>query len=296
MRKKSLSQKQYFDRKRKKKSASENPVLHDESVHKTTSEESPVLHDESFHGLSVDNVLSGEMDVQMMDFISQVLKTQFKSHFECLDGLLPPSYLYGLEKYDREHSKISNQNFAVQIHIIPGHYMVSTQVNGRLCVYDSLYNICHLNALKPQLRLLYDTDVINNVIYTCPQSQGCSNLCGFFAIANVFNLLCGKNLEKITLDVQHMRTHVRNCLLSGKFESFPMLSRNKDQLYDNTDFNAQHEFQNIHKDQQEMISGPNFLNKVKNTIRKRTQRQNISKDNKENLKEKIRCNTLRKEN
>lgn len=93
-----------------------------------------------------------------------------------------------------------------------------------------------------------------------------------------------------------MRTHVRNCLLSGKFESFPMLSRNKDQLYDNTDFNAQHEFQNIHKDQQEMISGPNFLNKVKNTIRKRTRRQNISKDNKENLKEKIRCNTLRKEN
>lgn len=59
MRKKSLSQKQYFDRKRKKKSAPE----------------SPVLHDESFHGLSVDDVLSGEMDVQMMDFISQVLKT-----------------------------------------------------------------------------------------------------------------------------------------------------------------------------------------------------------------------------
>lgn len=86
MRKQSLSQKQYFDRKRKKKSAPESPVLHDESVHKTTPKENPVLHDESFHGLSVDDVLSGEMDVQMMDFISQVLKTQFKSHFEVLMG------------------------------------------------------------------------------------------------------------------------------------------------------------------------------------------------------------------
>lgn len=65
-----------------------------------------------------------------------------------------------------------------------------------------------------------------------------------------------------------------------------MLSRNKDQLYDNTDFNAQHQFQNIHKDQQEMISGPNVLNKVNNTFRKKPQRQNISKDNKEKLKEK----------
>lgn len=132
----------------------------------------------------------------MMDFISQVLKTQFKSHFECLDGLLPPSYLYGLEKYDREHSKILNQNFAVQIHIIPGHYMVSTQVNGRLCVYDSLYNICHLNALKPQLRLLYDTDVINNVIYTCLQSQGCSNLCGFFCNCKCFQFTVWQEFGK----------------------------------------------------------------------------------------------------
>lgn len=86
-------------------------------------------------------------------------------------------------------------------------------MNGRLCVYDSLYNICHLNALQPQLRLRHDTDVINNVIYTCLQSQGCNNLCGFFAIATVFNLLCGKNFNKNSI---RYTANVRICLLSSK--------------------------------------------------------------------------------
>lgn len=92
-----------------------------------------------------------------------------------------------------------------------------------------------------------------------------------FLKLQMFSIYCVARIwKKVSLDVQHMSTHVRDCFLSGKFESFPMLSRNKDQLYDNTDFNAQHEFQNIHKDQQEIISGPNV----------------ISKDNKEQLKEK----------
>lgn len=92
-----------------------------------------------------------------------------------------------------------------------------------------------------------------------------------FLKLQMFSIYCVARIWKqVSLGVQHMSTHVRNCLLSGKFESFPMLSRNKNQLYDNTDFNAQHRFQNIHQDQQEIISGPNV----------------ISKDNKEQLKEK----------
>ena len=202
----------------------------------------------SFHGLSADDVLDGELDVQVLDFVTQILKSQFHPQYQY--GLLPPSRLYALEMSGASHPKIPHEEFAVQIHIIPGHYMVSAQMNGRLHVYDSLYSISHLNAVVPQLRILYEDDMVTNVIYTCPQTQGCSNLCGFFAIANAYNLLTGVLLKNVSLNISSMRTHLQNCLLDGKLTSFPRSTviepyKRREDLLDNY-FKSQEILKEIH--------------------------------------------------
>ena len=68
------------------------------------------------------------------------------------------------------------------------HYIVSTQTNKQIYVYDSLLNSAHLQAVKSQLSILYET-VENEPILISPQSQGSTVLCGFFAIANAITLL-----------------------------------------------------------------------------------------------------------
>ena len=126
------------------------------------------VHEESFHGISPDDVMSGELDVQILDYSSQILKTQFNIRY----GLHMPSYLYGLEKSNDTCSKIPSYENAVQIHVIPGHYLVSALKNRQLYVYDSLYYRDHVLQLIPQLRILYEPDFVDNLQYSCPQSQG----------------------------------------------------------------------------------------------------------------------------
>jgi hypothetical protein len=57
--------------------------------------------------------------------------------------------------------------------------------------------------------------------YSLPQEQGFTTDCGLFAIANAYNILCGRNPLKIQLDQGLMRQHLRNCLQSLVITDFP---------------------------------------------------------------------------
>lgn len=182
------------------------------------------VHKESFHGMQPQEVLSGELSIQVLDYISCLIKLQYPH----VNGLQPPSEIYAASlKHQDSSLKLTKDPQAVQIHWICEHYLVSAQINTHLHVFDSLYNINHLVELKSQLRVIYTDSDNRNVNYTVPQSQGITNMCGFFAIANTLILL--QNNYQIPLytnfDLQKMRQHLHDCMISQHVLPFPTTSR-----------------------------------------------------------------------
>ena len=175
-------------------------------------------HDYSFHDVLPDDVLHGELHVQTMDYISQILKVQFN----CQYGMMPPSYIYQLDlsNFAGNFQKVPPGVSAVQIHFVMNHYIVSTQTNKQIYVYDSLLNSAHLETVKSQLSIVYET-LENEPILISPQSQGSTVLCGFFAIANAVTLLKKGDPSKLNFKTDQMRKHLQMCLVTGKVENFP---------------------------------------------------------------------------
>lgn len=157
-----------------------------------------VVHEQSFHNVHPDNVLHGEIEITVMDYVSQLLKVKFG----CQHATLPPSYLYGLEmaKRQRPSGKLPSHVNAVQIHFVSNHYLVSSQSHGKLYIYDSLHSYQHVSLVLTQLRILYQQVYRDSISYLIPQSQGVSNLCGFYAIANAIELLKNRQPHTIPLE------------------------------------------------------------------------------------------------
>lgn len=153
-----------------------------------------------------------------------------KTQFNC-EGLFPPSYLYGLELQNNTTTNLNslNRGNLVQIHIIPRafHLVVSVNSNGQITIDDSLYNVAHIQLLLPQLRLLYGHITVRNVQYNVPQSQGCTNLCGFFSIAKTYLLLSGVDPGCRQHDMNTMRQHLYQCILNGEVTAFPVISSSR---------------------------------------------------------------------
>ena len=174
-------------------------------------------HEYSFHNVQPDDVPHGELHIQTMDYISQTLKVQFNCQF----GMLPPSYVYQL------HTSNSVGNFqrvpcemdTVQIHFIQNHFIVSAQIIKQIYIYDSLLNRSHVQAVKGQLHLIYESSC--EPVLLSPQSKGSTLLCGFFAVANAISLLQKKDPSKIHFLTDKMRTHLHECLIAGKIDPFP---------------------------------------------------------------------------
>lgn len=203
--------------------------------------------------------MNGELDVQIVDYVSQLLCAQFNIRW----GLLPPSHLYGLEKAKRSCDKIPLSEFAVQIHVIPGHYLVSAQINGSLLVIDSLYNKSHLSAVITQLKILYTECAVRTLKYITPQSQGPTKLFGFFSIANVEYILSNRQVPYRKFAIHSMRNHLQICLIQGHILPFPLL-RAADQL--NKSSLASKSAVSVNKDSARY--GPNILQTVTITANK----------------------------
>ena len=97
----------------------------------------------SIHSGDLDptSILSGELHVQALDEYSKLL------------GLVSPSFLYGpslaQDNVGPLHADANSR--IVQIHFIPGHYVVSCEDEGQITIYDSVPYEERSVQLLPQL-------------------------------------------------------------------------------------------------------------------------------------------------
>ena len=152
--------------------------------------------------MDLESISSGCIEIQVLDYYSQLLKAQFEAKY----GLLPPSMLY--------HEQISQQiptnchhvpvdADAVQIHYLQDHYVVSAKYKNSITVYDSLRNSCRIQDLQQQLINMYGNISSMDINYVVSQSQGSTLDCGVFAAANIVTLMHGRNPTNVFLN-QHL--------------------------------------------------------------------------------------------
>lgn len=135
--------------------------------------------------------------------------------------MFPPQYLYTCTIMTSACPKVPCSADAVQMHYIPGHYVLSAQRRGIIYMYDSLPGATHRQSILQQLQLLYEGFNEAAVQYVTPQFQGSTLLCGLFTIANAVSLLTHDNPAGLHFHTHFMRTHLLNCLTTGVFQPFP---------------------------------------------------------------------------
>ena len=160
--------------------------------------------------------MSGQLPVQALDQFSTLLE------------LLTPSFLYGatLAKDNIGVHHADRRTRIVQIHIIPGHYVVSCQRDNKIYIYDSLPYINRPQQLLPQLQIRYAAFdnhpmPLSLISYVVAQTQYGSSDCGLFAAANAMLLLNDMNPESVALDQSALRNHFQRCLLTRTITPFP---------------------------------------------------------------------------
>ena len=146
---------------------------------------------------------------------------------------MSPSFLYGAalaQDYVEPLHADANSRI-VQIHIIPGHYVVSCQDEGQITIYDSVPYVERSVQLLPQLKVRYSLlddhpDPLSLVKYIIPQIQSGSSDCGLFAAANAYLLLSGTNPQNVILQQSELRSHLHRCLKLKSVTPFPTSATN----------------------------------------------------------------------
>ena len=181
----------------------------------------PVEQLQFHYSVNVADILHGCIDINLIDYINSLLRVQFNVTY----GMVKPSVLY-LKSISNEPLKdneiIPRHVFAVQIHFINGHFIVSSQCGSYVTVYDSLPNVYRTKHILPQLKLIYaSVSDLTNVKYILPQNQGASTDCGVFAVNNAFMLLKGLFPQHYEVQQSSLRTHLHACILQGYISDFP---------------------------------------------------------------------------
>ena len=148
-------------------------------------------------------------------------------------GLLPPSFLYGatLAQDNIGHLRADSDARIVQIHILPGHYVVSCQEKGKITIYDSVPSLDRSLQLLPQLKIRYvvldnHPNPLSLVNYIVTQTHHGSSDCGLFAAAIAYLLITDQNPQHVILDQNALRAHLYNCLRMESVTAFPALTFN----------------------------------------------------------------------
>ena len=181
-----------------------------------------ILPADYFNDININCILHGSIDIQILDFITSVLKIQFNVS----QGMLPPSYIYAKVLASEEIPPtftIKNCQDAVQIHYCNGHFVVSAQSQLTVTVYDSIRYNGRVEHLYNQLSILHEgvRSGTCRIDYQVPQSQGASLDCGVFAAANALSLIQG-NHPPSNLSQTQMRRHLYDSLKSGHITDFPL--------------------------------------------------------------------------
>ena len=170
------------------------------------------------------NVLCGELPIEVLDLSSMLLKKQFN----VTHGLLCPSYIYAhilTGQQVPEADCIPSTCTAVQMHFVPYHYILSYQFMKTITIYDSVYAPERIQQVLPQLKTLYKgmaEKPETPINYCIPQHQLDSESCGIFAIAFTVALLLKQiPLRQTGFLMSDIRQHLLKCLKQGTFSMFP---------------------------------------------------------------------------
>ena len=142
-----------------------------------------------------------------------------KNQFPYLDGLMDPVLVSTLNIPSPPTQE------AVQLHNIPGHWLMSCSLGGSLTVYDSL-NTTITSHVRKQLAHVYrplatgPDDLIEVTIKRCQKQIGAHD-CGLFAIANATALANGVDPATLKFQQAKMRKHLKLCLENKKLTMFP---------------------------------------------------------------------------
>jgi hypothetical protein len=117
----------------------------------------------------------------------------------------------------------------IQCHNIGSHWVVSTSINNKITVYETLSTGLN-NVLLQQLVHLYRACCENGhltVTIILQQLQKGLCDCGLFCIANATSLAHGIDPASLIWDQSKMRAHLHDCFASKKLTMFPHTKNNQ---------------------------------------------------------------------
>lgn len=168
------------------------------------------------------DLLSGE---NLNDKHIHAAQLLLKEQFPNLGGLVDPVLLSS-----NLASNVPTQNTSLQIHHVPGHWLMSySSERGNINIYNSIKNTVLTPSLLQQLNIVYEDKSPEHITVRCCQEQAGVNDCGLYAIANSVALANGIDLDKIKFHQPMMRIHLKVCLESNYISLFP---------HQNVDFNS----------------------------------------------------------
>ena len=182
----------------------------------------PWLHVSNINLSLVDkNILSSGdlMNDKHINAAQILLKNQFPEACGLMDTLIVSNQLSG-EGLPNINSSMTN---IIQLHNLPGHWLVSQSNGQSVIVYDSLYpGMTH--PLTMQLVYLYKSIAKGGLLLVklrCCQKQAGFVDCGLFAIANAVSLANGIYPGAVIFQQSQMRQHLKQCLERKQLTMFP---------------------------------------------------------------------------
>jgi hypothetical protein len=148
---------------------------------------------------------------EIMDAASFLLRREF-AHVSGLESASLSRLGFWYNPY--EGIQFHNQNET--------HWILSSSLNGKIQIFDSLKGITVTPNLQRQVTQLYSPDgnSITLEVVDVQQQYGGSD-CGLFAIAFAIDLLMGNDVSSIQYDQAKFRTHLRSCIDNRRITPFP---------------------------------------------------------------------------
>ena len=109
----------------------------------------------------------------------------------------------------------------VQIHYIPGSYLLSARQHERIFILDSLPFDNHFQSVAPKMDLIYEKFTMTDVEYKTSHNQGVLYDCAMFVITNAVALLNNTDPQSVHFVTSEMRKYLRQSLLEGIVKQFP---------------------------------------------------------------------------
>ena len=118
---------------------------------------------------------------------------------------------------------------AIQCHNIGCHWVVSTSMQGKITVYESLTTGLNDTLLQQLVRLYSaycDNDHLTVTVFMEQLQKGSSD-CGLFCIANATALAFGIDPVSVSWEQSKMRAHLAQCFEKKKMLMFPHTASNE---------------------------------------------------------------------